>query len=182
MKKIFLLMFAFCCIGAFPQQPLEYSVIIQKEGDDAQTLYDLTRNWFAQTYRDSKSVLQDQNPGKELTGHGKITFSTNVIYSSIQGFIKYLIDVQFKDGRLRFEMKNFTHEPLKDALYNNNMGILVDSLPKNLKDIGIEGSNRKASYKYFYKHGKTLCEKQFIQLSNSLKEFIEKREASNDDW
>ena len=46
----------------------------------------------------------------------------------------------------------------------------------------IEGSNRKASYKYFYKHGKTLCEKQFIQLSNSLKEFIEKREASNDDW
>ena len=62
------------------------------------------------------------------------------------------------------------------------MGILVDSLPKNLKDIGIEGSNRKASYKYFYKHGKTLCEKQFIQLSNSLKEFIEKREASNDDW
>jgi hypothetical protein len=79
MKKIFLLMFAFCCIGAFPQQPLEYSVIIQKEGADAQTLYDLTRNWFAQTYRDSKAVLQDQNPGKELTGHGKITFSTNVI-------------------------------------------------------------------------------------------------------
>lgn len=184
MKRIIVLLLCICfTLCGYAQKPLMFSVVIRKDGADAQTLYDLTRNWFAQTYRDSKAVLQDQNSGKELTGHGSISFSNNNLkYSSINGYIKYLIDIQFKDGRLRFEMSNFTHEPLENAIFNNHMGLLVDSLPEDLKDIGIEGANRKACYKYYYKNGKPLCEKEFNDLSSDLKSFIEKRDAVKEEW
>lgn len=170
------------CVHSIAQAPLSYSQVIQQEGVDAQTLYDLTRNWFAQSYVNSKAVLQDQNSGKELTGHGSIVFETNMQYSSIEGYIEYLIDIQFKDGRMRIEMGHFKHVPEKKVAFDNQMGILVKELPDDLNDIGIKGAQRKMCYKYFYKHALPLCQEKFNNIVESLKLFIEKREAQNEDW
>ncbi len=183
MKRIrILLLTALVAITCNAQEPLSYSKVIKKEGMTAQQLYEASKNWLARTYVDSKAVIRDDNPGKELTGKGKLVFSTNMMYSSLQGYIGYLIDLQFKDGRMKFTMSNFHHEPTHQAKFDNNMGLLVDSLPKDLKDIGIEGGNRKTCYKYFFKNGIPLCEKQFNVLSKKLEEFLDKREETNDDW
>ena len=171
-----------CTFATFAQKPLELSVVIKADSIPAQTLYELTKNWFAQTYVDSKAVLKDDNPGKELTGKGSLVFAVGMMYSSINGYIDYLIDVQFKDGRLKFTMNNFRHRPDHTAAFNNYMGVLVDSLPKDLKTIGITGMNRKACYKCFFKDGLPLCKKRFEELSTSLKAFIAKRELTKDDW
>lgn len=181
-KLLFTFALFLCTVACLAQKPLTFSKVIQKEGLTAQQLYDATKNWFARTYVDSKAVLKDENPGKEITGKGKLVFSTNMLYMSIQGYIEYLIDVQFKDGRLKFTMSDFRHEPAHEAMYNNHMGVLVDSLPKNLKEIGIEGANRKAGYKYYFKNGIPLCEKQFNELSKGLEEFIDSRKQVNNDW
>lgn len=184
MKKLF-----FTCIllvstiMCFAQKPLMFTKVIQKDGFTAQQLYDATKNWFVRTYVDSRAVLKDENPGKELTGNGNIPFNTNLIFSSLEGHIKYLIDVQFKDGRLKFTLSDFRHDPIREALYNNHLGVLVDSLPKDLKEIGIKGANRKAGYKYFFKKGKPLCESVFEELSTSLEKFVDKREVeTKDEW
>ena len=177
-----LLLMTIIAISCSAQNPLSYSKVIQKEGMTAQELYEASKNWFARTYVDSKAVMRDSNPGKELTGKGKLVFATGMMYSSIQGYINYLIDIQFKDGRLKFTMSDFRHEPSHNAKFDNQMGVLVDSLPKDLKEIGIEGMNRKSCYKYYFKNGVPLCEKQFNELSKSLEEFIDKRESSKDEW
>lgn len=184
MKKLF-----FTCIllvstiMCFAQKPLTFTKVIQKDGFTAQQLYDATKNWFVRTYVDSRAVLKYENSGKELTGNGNIPFKTNMIFSSIEGHIKYLIDVQFKDGRLKLTLSDFRHDPIHEALYNNHLGVLVDSLPKDLKEIGIEGANRKAGYKYFFKKGKPLCESAFEELSTSLEKFVDKREVeTKDEW
>ncbi len=184
MKKVLLtLILLVSTIMCFAQKPLTFTKVIQKDGLTAQQLYDLTKNWFVRTYVDSRAVLKDENPGKELTGKGIIPFNTNMIYSSLEGHIKYLIDVQFKDGRLKFTLSDFCHDPIREALYNNHLGVLVDSLPKDLKEIGIEGANRKAGYKYFFKNGKPLCESAFEELSTSLENFVDKREVkTKDEW
>jgi hypothetical protein len=167
----------------FAQKPLTFTKVIQKDGFTAQQLYDATKNWFVRTYVDSRAVLKYENSGKELTGNGNILFKTNMIFSSIEGHIKYLIDVQFKDGRLKLTLSDFRHDPIREALYNNHLGVLVDSLPKDLKEIGIEGANRKAGYKYFFKKGKPLCESAFEELSTSLEKFVDKREIeTKDEW
>ena len=184
MKKIVLLL-ALCAtvFTGFAQKPLEFSTVIRQDSLNAQALYDITRNWFARTYTNNKAVVRDENPGKQITGKGSIPFTGSMMYSSIDGHIGYLIDIQFRDGRLKFTMSNFTHEAARSAAYDNNMGILVDSLPSDLKTIGVTGANRKASYKYYFKNGTPLCKSMFDDLVASLKNFLEKRETeTKEDW
>ena len=58
-------------------------------------------------------------------------------------------------------MRSFTHKPEIVAFFNNDMGILIDSLPKKLENMGITGMNRKACYKYYFKRGTPLCKAEF---------------------
>lgn len=179
MKKFLLLLFSVCfTIMGYSQNPLLFSKVINQAGVDSLTLYNLTKNWMAQTFKENALIEQ---PGKEITGKGTMDFPTNMVYSSIKGTIEYSVNVQFKNGRIKFTMGSFTHNPEIVAYFNNNMGILVDSLPKNLKDMGITGSNRKACYKYYFKHGVPLCKTEFDKLSANLKLFLNNR-TSKDDW
>lgn len=54
-------------MACFAQKPLELSEVIKADGLTAQQLYEISKNWFARTYVDSKDVMRDDNPGKE--GH-----------------------------------------------------------------------------------------------------------------
>ena len=181
MKK-FILFFIISCIATivFAQKPLSFSTVIYKESVDAQTLYNFTKNWMVQTFKESNAFLEQA--GEEITCRGRITFSTNMQYSSIKGHIEYSVNVQFKDGKLKFTMGSFTHKPEIVAYFNNDMGILVDSLPKKLEDMGITGVNRKACYKYFFKRGSPLCKTEFDNLSANLKMFIDNRNSTKEDW
>lgn len=60
-----LLMMAFVAIACSAQKPLELTEVVKAEGLTAQQLYEISKNWFARTYVDSKAVMRDDNPGKE---------------------------------------------------------------------------------------------------------------------
>ena len=109
MKKVlFTLMLLVSTMTCFAQKPLELSEVIKADGLTAQQLYDISKNWFARTYVDSKAVMRDDNPGKELTGKGKTKLEiTALAYSGMSGYINYTIDIQFREGRLKFTMNNF---------------------------------------------------------------------------
>ena len=181
MKKLIisLIISCFAMVG-FAQQPLSFSTIIHVEGINAQTLYDLTKNWMAQTFKESNTFFEQ--PVEEITGRGKMSFSTNMQYSSIKGHIEYSVNVQVKEGKLKFTMGSFIHTPEIVAYFNNDMGLLVDSLPKKLEDIGITGANRKACYKYYFKRATPLCKTEFDKLSANLKSFMENRSSNKEDW
>ena len=186
MKRFFnFLILLVVFLNSYAQKPLSYSIIISKEGADATTLYDLTRNWFAQTYHNSEAVLQDQNPGKELTGRGSAILNiSKLTYSGMSGYIDYLIDVQFKDGRLKFSMDGFKHRPEKKVMYDNAMGTILDSIPDDLSSLGgrFEKASFRMYYKNFYKYARPVCDNYFEKLSQSLKEFINRRIDMKDDW
>ena len=184
MKKQLLLLTVLCLANCiFAQKPLELSTVIKQDSLSAQELYEATKNWFAESYVNSKAVIRDDNPGKQITGKGSIPFECSMMYSSIDGYIEYLIDVQFRDGRLKLTTRNFSHSASHSAAYDNNMGTLVESLPSDLKTIGITGANRKASYKYYFKNGIPLCNKTFNDIVTSLKEFLAKRKVeAKEDW
>ena len=184
MKKRMILMAAMVLVAlsAMSQKPLELSAVIKQDSLDANALYEATRNWFAESFNDSKSVIQNENPGKQIIGKGTMKFPTNMMYASIEGYIEFLIDVQFRDGRMKLTMRNFDHKADHRAAFDNNMGILVDSLPKNLGDIGVKGQ-RKVSYKYYHKHAKPMCEDTFKKIVQSLTRYVAERKASEkEDW
>lgn len=181
MKKLVSSLIIACfAMVSFAQKPLSFSTVIYEDGVDVKTLYDLTKNWMAQNFGDSYTFLEQS--GDEITGRGRMSFSTNMLYSSIKGHIEYSVNVQFKEGKLKFTMGSFAHKPEIVAYFNNDMGILVDSLPKKLEDMGITGANRKACYKYYFKRGTPLCKTEFDNLSANLKMFINNRNSTKDDW
>lgn len=181
-----ILMMLFITLFCNAQKPLEYSSVIKADGLTAQQLYEITRNWFARAYVDSKAVMRDDNPGKELTGKGKTKLDiNNIAYSGMSGYINYTVDVQFKDGRLKFTMNGFNHEPLKKVSYDNDMGVVLDTLPDDLKSLG--GRFDKSSYRMYYKafHKKALptCKEAYDKLIESLRQFVDKREIEQkEDW
>ena len=67
MKK-FILSFIIACFATigFAQKPLSFSTVIYEEGIDAQSLFDLTKNWMAQTFKDSNFFFEQS--GDEITG------------------------------------------------------------------------------------------------------------------
>ncbi len=181
MKKI-LSLIVVCCfaIMGYAQKPLSFSTVIYEDSVDAQSLYNLTKNWMAHTFEGFNNFLEQS--GKEITGKGKLTFPTTLLYSSIKGHIEYSLNVQFKDGRLKLTMGSFTHIPELVAYFNNDMGVLVDSLPEKLDDIGIKGANRKGCYKYYFKHGVPLCKTEFDKLAADLKLFLNNRISNKETW
>lgn len=183
MKKI--MIFAVTMLVALTaagQKPLEFSSVITKEGMDANALYEATRSWFVESFRDSKSVIQNENPGKQITGKGTMPFTANMMYSSINGFIEFLIDVQFRDGRMKLTMRNFNHKAERPAAFDNNMGVLVDELPKNLGDLGLSGQ-QKTCYKYYHKNGKPACEGTFQKIVADLTKYVSERKVeAEEDW
>ena len=184
MKKIFVLaaLALVVSVAAMAQKPLELSAVIKQDSMDAKALYEATRNWFVESFNDSKAVIKDENPGKQITGKGAIPFKTNVMFSSISGFIEFLIDVQFRDGRLKLTMRNFDHKADHKAAFDNDMGILVDELPKDLGALGLKGQ-RKGCYKYYHKNARPECEETFEKVVASLTEFIANRKVeAEEDW
>ncbi|MDU2330027.1 MAG: DUF4468 domain-containing protein [Prevotella bivia] len=181
-----LLMMAFVAIACSAQKPLELTEVVKAEGLTAQQLYEISKNWFARTYVDSKAVMRDDNPGKELTGKGKTKLEiTTLAYSGMSGYINYTIDIQFREGRLKFTMNSFYHEPTKKVMYDNDMGAVLDSLPDNLKSLGgrFEKSSYRTYYKGFHKRALPVCKEAFDKLVTSLKQFVDKREVeTKDEW
>ena len=183
MKRLVILAaMALVVLAAWAQKPLEFSTVIKQDSLDANALYEATKSWFVESFKDSKAVIEDDRSGKQITGKGVITFETNMMYASISGYIEFLIDVQFRDGRMKLTMRNFDHKADHRAAFDNDMGILVDSLPKNLGDIGVKGQ-RKTCYKYYHKNAKPMCEDTFKEIVQSLTKYVAERKASEkEDW
>ena len=169
-------------LTAMGQKPLEFSTVIKQDSMGANALYEAARSWFAESFRNSKSVIQNETPGKQIIGKGTMPFTAGMTHMSINGFIEFLIDVQFRDGRMKLTMRNFDHKAGHKAMYDNNMGILVDELPKNLSDLGLS-AGQKSAYKYYFKHGKPMCEETFNNVAESLTKYVADRKAqSSEEW
>ena len=184
MKRLVILAaMALVVLAAGAQKPLEFSTVIKQDSLDANALYEATKSWFVESFKDSKAVIEDDRPGKQITGKGAITFETNMMYASISGYIEFLIDVQFRDGRLKLTMRNFNHKADHKAAFDNDMGILVDELPSDLGEIGIKGANRKSAYKYYHKNATPRCKDAFDTMANSLTEFVvNKKVQEEEEW
>ena len=57
--KRFLIFVIISTIGlmGYAQKPLELSAVISNDSLDANALYEATRNWFVESFKDSKSVI-----------------------------------------------------------------------------------------------------------------------------
>ena len=65
MKRLVILAaIAAMTVSVWAQKPLEFSTVIKQDSLDANALYEATRSWFVESFKDSKAVIEDDRPGK----------------------------------------------------------------------------------------------------------------------
>lgn len=165
-KTLALFILLFACVVANAQDAFTQKTVIESPVATAELF-----NRVKSALLPSMTVSKERSYSEDslvFSGKGIVEFKTNTVYSSIVGNIEFEISAVVTPNRVELIMTNCTHKPANKAAFDNNMGVLVDPLPKDLSLIGISGANRKACYKYFYKNGIPLCETKFKELCDKL--------------
>lgn len=121
MKAILTVCLAVLCLSTYAQtplltgNPLHYEDVIKTDSTLKQDqLYSMGRYWFANNFKDGKSVLQVQDAGNYiLIGRGSYSFvvgGTGMMYPAAYKNVAYMIKFQFKDGRFKYELYNFNED------------------------------------------------------------------------
>ena len=117
MKKLILMgLFTLLCIGSKAQGSLEvsgspyyYEDVIREDSISAHDLYSKGLEWFANTFNDSKAVIQIQDPvGLVIVGKGKSLSNKNSF--GARYYVDYTVKLEFKDGKVRYSLYDFSSE------------------------------------------------------------------------
>ncbi len=157
---------------------LTFSKVIQTEGVNTETVYSNVRTWFSLATKDANKVLtMDDKESGVLIGNTNMKYSYgNVTYSAYDGWIEFAIQVTIRDGRLRVEVKNFTHKKSNSKAAVPDFGVItnVEESPFN-KGLN-KGPNQKV-WDDIKKKAENISEKIFMSIEKSIHS-----NTSNEEW
>lgn len=174
--------FAFISL-IFGQNALTYTEVVQVDSVSKDQLFNRAKNWFTTAYNSSSDVLQivDKENG-QLVGKALFKFVPISLNSSdrVKGNIKYTIKVLVKEGRYKYEISDFIHQPNGNSSYGNiDFGLLTTDIECPYV---IKGQFKKW-VNDTWSGMKTQSESNIIPLIESLKEaMITKTVVEDDNW
>ena len=165
----------------FGQEPLAYTEVIQADSISQSELYTRAKLWFATAYNSANDVLQmDNKEGGQIIGKAIMKYNPTVFSGSEQtkGSIKYTIKIFVKDGRYKYEITDFIHDPYGNQYGKSSMGLITtnEECP-NPKPMAKKWSNK------VWRDIKNQIENNMTSLIVSLKQgMIKPAETETDDW
>lgn len=162
------------------QNELEYSEVVKVTGVSKDILYSNGLIWFAETFKDSRAVIEakDREAGM-IIGNGIFEYyaGKGLKYRDFNGHIQFTVKVMFKEGRTKIELTSFTHKP---SYLPFSLGIITQSekypYPKVYK-----GYSDKW-HQYLWDDLKSDISLKSIELLGSFKNFITDNANQSDDW
>ena len=144
-------------------------------------LYYNARLWFMNTFKDSKAVLEiDDKVNYVIAGKGVLRYEPRVFSGSdgIRGFINFSVFIYIKDGKYKYEITNFYHEPIGRYGTVYSLHLITDDQeytgPKNtFFGLGHDWYNRV--FQDIKEQINLKIEPSLIDLKNTM-------EKNNNDW
>jgi hypothetical protein len=168
-------------INVFAQEPLTYTEVVQVDSVSKTELYNRAKVWFATAYNSSNDVLQmDNKEGGELIGKAILNYRPTVLSRSEQtrGNIKYTIKIFIKDGRYKYEITNFIHDPYGNQYGKSSMGLITTE-----KECPTPRPMEKAWSNKVWNDIKNQIDSNMKSLIVSLKkDMIKTSESNKNDW
>ncbi len=181
MKKLMLTFTILTAISlsVYGQEPLTYTEVVQVDSVSKSELFNRAKLWFATAYNSANDVLQIDNKEEgEIIGKANMNYTPTVFSGgyTIKGSIKYTIKIFVKEGRYKYEITDFIHDPYGNQ--DGNMGLITtDKENPNPKPMAKKWSNK------VWDDIKTQIEQNMITLIVSLKDGMAKTtESKKDDW
>jgi len=181
MKQMFTVLAAMCMV-VFSQEQLTYTEVIEVESVSQNHLYNRAKLWFATAYNSSNDVLQiDNKEDGELIGKALVLYEQTFLSGSAQtkGPINYTIKVFVKEGRYKYEISDFIHNPYGNDYGNKqSFGVITTD-----KEYSSPKWGQKKWCNRVWNDMKAQIEDNMTLLITDLKEkMIETTETKKDDW
>lgn len=176
--EVLLFLFTF---SAYGQTPLTYTEVVKVDSVYKNELYKRAKLWFVETYNSSKDVLQlDSKEDGILIGKALMEYNPKVFSRSglTKGNIKYTIKVFVKEGRYKYKITDFVHDPDGNQYGKSSMGLITteEDCPNPIP-MAKKWSNK------VWKDIKSQIENKILPLITDLKKGMTKQLASKkSDW
>lgn len=163
------------------QDPLTYTEVVQVDSISAIELYSRAKFWFVTAYNSANDVLQmDNKENGEIIGKAIMKYNPNVFVGSetTKGNIKYTIKIFVKDGRYKYEITDFIHDPYGNQYGKSSMGLITTD-----KECPNPPTKAKAWSNKVWDDIKSQIDGNMKLLILSLKgQMIKKSESKKNDW
>ncbi len=134
MKKIALFSFLLIPLFAICQEEedskLTYEEVINVENASKDELYNRAKIWFVNSFNSSNDVIQmDNKEDGQIIGKAIFIYKPSMLQQSEQskGPVKYTFSVFLKEGRYKYEVTNFIHEPNGNSYGTLSVGLITPS-------------------------------------------------------
>ena len=117
-------------IGINAQTPISYSCVIQKEGATAEQIYNSLMNYIVTEFKATNNDFYHNKEQLIITKDVMFDFAPKIYYRTYDGYVKYKLKLQCRDGRFKVELVNFNHistnfiTSLLNYCFFNNYGFL----------------------------------------------------------
>ena len=192
MKKLFfpMLYVAFLIpVLVFGQEALKYEDIIDVQGVSKEELFLRAKFWFAESYNGYNALFQLENnlqledeENGVIIGHAAMKYEPSYLVGNqmTRGIITYMIKLSTKEGRYRYEITDFLHDPYAFAgntLQKYSAGQITND-EENPNPTVMKGWSNKV-----WKDIKSQIESEVSSLVSSLaSEMNNPVESEEDDW
>ncbi|HOG05940.1 MAG TPA: DUF4468 domain-containing protein [Paludibacter sp.] len=184
MKKVlFIAVAAMLSLSTFAQKPLEFSKVIQVEGVESDVLFSSIVQWIGSRYYNvgNDDFISDKQAGY-IIKQAAIPFVKTGFYQCYSGTIIFKMKFQFKDGRYRVVLSDFSHIVKTSAkcTFNGEMGLVTDA-----EDNPLGGGISKSAHNKVWKEIQEACKEKADKVFAELEKIDYKAADSNnddDDW
>lgn len=123
-KKVLTLFLLSLSINCYSQESLKFSKIITIDSIGAKEIYNITKKWVIESFNSPGKVIQiDDSEQNLILVRAKENYSkNNIFYVAFEGWVNYTIQIQTKDGRLKVELFNFSHQNLERLDQSYSLG------------------------------------------------------------
>ncbi len=167
-------------LSLWSQNPISYSNVIESDITDTDQLFSLINEWFAMTYKSADDVLQMvDKEAKTIVGKGAIKYvGMGMAYACYEGYLRYTIRANVREGRYRIELSDFVHENLPSMSDLCNFGIITDA------DVYATTGLSKNYHNRAWNDMKSKIAEYSENIFTSLENFINNSSSSNteEDW
>jgi len=179
---ILLLFFIIPSVYSEQIEPLIYTDVVEVKDAESPELYRRCKLWFADTFVDSKNVLEieDQDVGM-LVGKGVIRYEPNVFMSSTltRGFIRFTVKIMIKDGRYKYLFTDFTHQ---GSYSSSGFGPINFGLITTATTCPTIQGTSKGMREALWNNMKQVSEQEAKKLINSLELAMLKPASIEENW
>jgi hypothetical protein len=125
MKYIKTLIFILLTLNIFAQNPISFEDVVKVEAKKKE-LHNRATVWSVSAFNNSKSAIQS-NTDDEIIIKTNFTYNQKKMIwggsDGSKGHITFIIQLNFKEGRYKYQLKDFYHEPISGG----GFGLITDA-------------------------------------------------------